>query len=232
MPREHLAPLIALALLLLPGAVWAQRAQSPSEATVFIRLIGSVHAEIDSGGVHQTKDLDHVEIASGSGFLISPYGYVLTNEHVIASGEELLVGPTGTKAKLTLKVSRIDVCLPPGALATSGLSSQCLEASVSASDATLDVAVLFISASNLPYVALGDSDAVVAGLPVDALGYPFGREVEVGKIATAPNLVPEVSTTPGSISALRPGDAGERRYLQVTNTLNPGNSGGPLLDRE
>jgi S1-C subfamily serine protease len=223
---------IALALILLPGAAWAQRAQSPSDATVYIRLIGSVHAEIDDGGGHRTMDLDHVELASGSGFLISPYGYILTNEHVIANGEELLVSRAGTKAKITMKVSRIDACLPRAALATSGLLSQCLEASVSASDAALDLAVLFVSASNLPYIALGDSDAVAAGVPVDALGYPFGRDVEVGKMATAPDLVPEVSTTPGNISALRPDEAGDRRYLQVTNTLNPGNSGGPLLDRD
>ena len=73
---------------------------------------------------------------------------------------------------------------------------------------------------------------VVPGLPVDALGYPFGREVEIGRVATAPDLVPDISTTPGAISALRANDAGERRYLQVTNSLNPGNSGGPLVTRD
>jgi len=129
-------------------------------------------------------------------------------------------------------VSRIDVCFPRGVLAAQGLSAQCAEASVSATDSTLDLAVLFVSGTDLPYVALGDSDAVLAGLSVDALGYPFGRDVEVGKVATAPDLVPEISTTPGAISALRAGDAGERRYLQITNNLNPGNSGGPLVDRD
>jgi S1-C subfamily serine protease len=65
------------------------------------------------------------------------------------------------------------------------MPSQCTEATVSAADAGLDLAVLFINTSNLPYVAIGDSDAVTAGHPVDALGYPFGPGVEVGKIATA-----------------------------------------------
>ena len=82
--------------------------------------------------------------------------------------------------------------------------SRCLEASVHSSDAALDLAVLFISASDLPYVALGDSDIVRTGQGVEALGYPFGRELEVGRVA-APELVPEISTSAGTISALRAG---------------------------
>jgi S1-C subfamily serine protease len=226
---------VFLALVLLPGAAHGQRANSPSDATVFIRLVGSVHVEVDDtaiGGGRRTADIDHIEIGSGSGFVISPYGYVLTNEHVIANGERLLARATGGKAKIAVTISRIDVCFPQSALAAYGLASQCTQASVSASDAALDLAVLFVSGTNLPYIALGDSDAATAGLAVDTLGYPFGRHVEVGRIASAPELVPEISTTPGAISALRSGEAGERRYLQITNTLNPGNSGGPLLDRD
>jgi hypothetical protein len=219
-------------LALLPGAVRAERAASPGDATVFVRLVGNIHAEIeDTTGVKRTADLDHVEIGTGSGFVISPLGYVLTNEHVIGD-HEFLVTSNGRQARVAVKVLRIQVCFPQAATGAQGVSSQCSEASVSASDPALDLAVLFINGTNLPYVALGDSDAVAAGLPVDALGYPFGRDVEVGKIATAPDLVPEISTTPGAISALRAGDAGERRYIQITNTLNPGNSGGPLVNRD
>ena len=182
--------------------------------------------------MRRTADIDQVEIGSGSGFVISQYGYILTNHHVIASGERLLARVTGGKAKIALTISRIDVCFPQSALAAYGLPSQCAQASVAASDAALDLAVLFVSGTNFPYIALGDSDIATTGLAVDTLGYPFGREVEVGKIASAPDLVPEISTTPGAISALRAGDSGERRYLQITNTLNPGNSGGPLIDRD
>jgi S1-C subfamily serine protease len=224
-----------LALVLLPAHAHGQRANSPSDATVFIRLVGSVHVEVDDtaiGGGRRVADVDHIEIGSGSGFVISPYGYVLTNQHVIADGERLLARATGGKAKIAVTISRIEVCFPQSALAAAGLPSQCLQASVTAADAALDLAVLFVSGPSFPYIALGDSDAVAAGVTVDTLGYPFGRDVEVGRIASAPDLVPEISTTPGAISALRAGDAGERRYLQITNTLNPGNSGGPLIDRD
>lgn len=226
---------VFLGLALLPGDAHAQRANAPSDATVFIRLVGSVHLEIDDtaiGGGRRTADIEHIEVGNGSGFVISPYGYILTNEHVIASGERLLAKATGGNAKIAVTISRIDVCFPQSALTAFGLASQCAQASVSASDAALDLAVLFVSGANFPYVALGDSDVATTGLAVDALGYPFGREVEVGKIGSAPDLVPEISTTPGAVSALRAGEAGERRYLQITNTLNPGNSGGPLIDRD
>ena len=103
---------------------------------------------------------------------------------------------------------------------------------MAASDPALDLAALFVNGSNLPYIALGDSDAVATGLQVDALGYPLGRDVEVGKVASVSTLVPDVSTTPGTVSAVRANDAGQRRYLQITNSVNPGNSGGPLLNRD
>jgi S1-C subfamily serine protease len=222
--------LVAACLPVATGGA-AERARTPADGTVFVRVIGSLHAEIEEAGVTQATDLDRVEIGTGSGFVISSSGYVLTNEHVIGNGVVVITRGT-KKAKLTLKVSSIHVCFPPEALAARGLLSPCSEASVAASDPTLDLAVLFISASNLPYVAFGDSDAVSAGQPVDALGYPFGRQLEVGKGATAPDLVPEISTTPGAISALRAGDAGERRFLQISNSVNPGNSGGPVVDRD
>jgi S1-C subfamily serine protease len=228
----RIALTLVAAVLLLPGRAHAERAKSPADATVYIRLVGSLHAEIDEAGLKRTIDVDRVEIATGSGFVISPFGYVVTNNHVVSGSEQFLLTRGIQQIKITTKVARIEVCFPQGTLAAHGMSSQCAEATVSAADAGLDLAVLFINASNLPYVAIGDSDAVTAGHPVDALGYPFGRDVEVGKIATARDIVPEISITPGAISALRTSDAGERRYLQITNSLNPGNSGGPLVDRD
>jgi S1-C subfamily serine protease len=209
----------------------AGRAKSPAEATVFIRLVGDVHVTVQEFGITTTADREHVEIGTGSGFVISPYGYVLTNAHVVHDGDRVSTSGTST-IKVTVKVSTIQVCFPAEAAAARGPASACSEASVAASDQTLDLAVLFVNGANLPYVALGDSDTVSSGQPINALGYPFGRRVEVGQSVTAPDLVPSVSTAPGAISAMRTGDAGERRYLQVTSAVNPGNSGGPVVDRD
>lgn len=223
--------MLALVALLVigQGQAVAQRAAVPADATVFIRLVGSVRVELDDAvNGRQTTELERVEIGTGSGFVISPHGYVLTNEHVV-SNSEFIIEDGPRKARFTLRVSRIDVCFGEGA--TDQGATRCLEASVHSSDAELDLAVLFISASNLPYVALGDSDVLRPGQSVDALGYPFGRQLEVGR-AAAPDLVPEVSTSVGTISAVRAGDKGERRALQINSTINPGNSGGPVVDQD
>jgi len=226
--------LLGAALLLTSISTFAQRAKSATDAAVFIRIVGSVHAEIEEFGVKRSVDLDRVEIGTGSGFMISPYGYVITNDHVVSDTEPIRITKIKgfQEAKFTFKTSRIDVCFQAEAAAVHGLASACSAASVVASDPALDLAVLFINGSNLPYIALGDSDVVTTGLQVDALGYPLGRDVEVGKAASVSTVAPDVSTTRGTVSALRANDAGERRFLQVTNSVHPGNSGGPLLNRD
>ncbi len=227
----RLTLVLAALLVIGQGQAEAQRADAPADATVFIRLVGSVRVELDEAGSgKQTTELERVEIGTGSGFVVSPHGYVLTNEHVV-SNSEFTVEDGPRKARFTLKVGRIDVCFGEGASAGNQGPTRCFEASVHSSDSQLDLAVLFISASDLPYVALGDSDVVRTGQSVDALGYPFGRQLEVGRVA-APDLVPEISTSAGTISALRAGDSGERRALQINSTINPGNSGGPIVDQD
>ena len=99
---------LVLAFALMPCAASAQRARSPADATVFIRLIGTVHAEIDDGGIKRTVDVERVEIGTGSGFVISSHGYVVTNAHVVESGEPLRLTKGLKTATITLKVSSID----------------------------------------------------------------------------------------------------------------------------
>jgi len=138
--------LLALVLLFAVRPADAQREKSPADAAVFIRLAGSLHADIEEFGVRRAVDLDNVEIGTGSGFVISPFGYVLTNDHVV-SHEQMLLTRGFQQIRVAVNVARIDVCFRPGSPVTRGLTS-CLPASVTASDPALDLAVLFVSGSN------------------------------------------------------------------------------------
>jgi serine protease Do len=129
----------------------------------------------------------------GSGFIISPDGYVLTNAHVVADASEVVVALTDRR-EFTAKVVGVD----KGS----------------------DVAVLKISATNLPTVHFGDSTALRPGQWAIAIGSPFGFDNSV---------------TAGVISATgRPllDDEGHSfvPYIQTDAAVNPGNSGGPLFN--
>ena len=218
----------ALLVSVLP-AVAGERAKSPADATVLIRLVGSVRAELDIMGQKDVITRDRIEIGSGSGFVISPDGHVLTNEHVVSNSEITVQDGPLRKAVISVKVSRIEVCYPPESIAARGGTPACAEASISAVDPDLDLAVLYAGGSNQPYLAFGDSDVITSGQPVQALGFPFGRTLNIGRNTLA-SVVPEITTTVGTISALRTNTAGERGVVQIDANINPGNSGGPLVN--
>jgi S1-C subfamily serine protease len=219
MPVAGAPALVALVL----GTAAAPAA--PSEATVFIRVVGDVVAEY----VHGWKQVEaerEVALGTGSGVIVAESGYVLTNRHVV-SGSEVTVPssrPGLSDVKVRLDVKRIEVVLGGG----SG-EERVLDATLTAEDPRLDLALLSVSANDLPWLALGDSDALEQGQAVTAWGYPLGTRTEVGRQRRSAEA-PGVAASPGSVAALRADDAGEARYIQTDVTLNPGNSGGPLVD--
>merc|ERR1719240_532072 len=132
--------------------------------------------------------------SAGSGFILSPDGYVLTNAHVV-----------GDAAAVNLTL-------------TDGRS---LRAAVQGRDVATDLALLRTdSASGLPFASLGDSDELQVGQLVVAIGNPLGFQSTV---------------SPGVVSALgRSLKAKDGMMIegivQTDVALNPGNSGGPLVD--
>ena len=127
----------------------------------------------------------------GSGVIISASGYILTNNHVIEGADE------------------IEVVL---ADARKG------KAKVIGTDPETDLAILKIELDKLPVIVLGNSDALLVGDPVLAIGNPFG----VGQTVTG-----------GIVSALGRSKLGINtfeNFIQTDAAINPGNSGGALVD--
>ena len=132
----------------------------------------------------------------GTGFIVSDEGYIATNYHVVENADKITV---------TL------------------YNGEVYEASLIGGDEVADLAVIKINAKNLPVAELGDSDALVQGQSVVAIGTPAG--IEFAWTATG-----------GMVSAInRVVDVNSRKTMTVIQTdasINPGNSGGPLLDTQ
>ena len=126
----------------------------------------------------------------GSGFIISPDGYIVTNRHVVKGDSEI-------KVRL--------------------LDRREYTARIIGTDKRTDLALIKINAKHLPTLSFGDSNRLKVGQWVLAIGNPFGFDY---------------SATQGIISALKrnlPNDS-YVPFIQTDAAVNPGNSGGPLLD--
>jgi S1-C subfamily serine protease len=203
-----------------------ERVADPTAASVFIRVLGKVEIEVDSSWVLSAEERD-VELGTGSGFVFTPYGHVLTNHHVV-SGDSFAKRLGDREVRTRLSVERIEVLLRTQDPDSPTLA---LPASVEVTDPELDLAVLSVAGASLPYLALGDSDAAEPGEDVRVYGFPFGRHLEVAQEEQS-DVVPAVSVSRGTVSAVRGDATGNAAFLQTSATVNPGNSGGPMVDAE
>ena len=218
-PTVRLA-LLALALT-LPASTGFAEAGPPTEATVFIRVFGELRGEFQHAW-KETVEVRDVEVATGSGFVVSPGGYVLTNHHVVA-GDQRVIRREGREVRVQVEVTRIEVVFP-------GDGTR-LDARVEATDPDVDLAVLSVAGAGLPFIGLGDSDALRPGQPIEVMGYPLGRAVDVGRSSRA-DAVLQPTVSRGTVAALRTGEEGDARYIQTDAAVHPGSSGGPMLDEE
>lgn len=154
-------------------------------------VVGITTVSIQQFGFFQ-QEVDGV----GSGVIVDSNGYILTNAHVINSGN----------------AKNIKVLFNNG---------DKKEAKVLWYDSLLDLAVVKVDATGLPIAKLGDSDDLIIGETVIAIGNPLGLEFQS-------------TVTSGIISGLNRtitvGNNVIEDLIQTDASINPGNSGGPLLN--
>lgn len=137
----------------------------------------------DHGGNGIPEDFDSE--SSGSGFIISKDGYVLTNNHVVAGADEVTVRLTDRRQFV---------------------------AKVIGTDVRSDIALLKIDAKDLPYVKTGSSESLKVGEWVLAIGSPFGFDFSVtaGIVSAKQRALPNESYIPfiQTDVAINPGNSG------------------------
>ena len=137
----------------------------------------------------------------GSGLIFSPDGYIITNAHVVSNA------------------NKIDVTL---------IGGKTFEAKIVGIDKLTDLALIKIEVKNLNAAKLGNSDLLMVGQEIIALGNPLGLF----------NVSHQPTATSGIISGINV-DFGLKNniyvyqdMIQTDASINPGNSGGPLIDME
>ncbi len=173
-------------------------ADSPDEALdaysrAVVGAVGSVGPAVVSVYVGGASEAARARGGAGSGVVVTPDGYLLTNEHVVQNVQDARVAFVDGRSASATVVGR---------------------------DPSTDLAVLRAQAASLPYARLTTTPPLRVGQLVVAVGNPFGFESTVSA---------------GVVSAL--GRSLRSRHgrliegvVQHTAALNPGNSGGPLVD--
>ena len=136
---------------------------------------------------------DNVSIGFGSGVVISPDGYIVTNNHVVENARKVVVTFNDKHKR---------------------------EATIIGNDPTTDIALIKVDATDLEYLTFGDSDKVRVGEWVLAVGNPFNL--------TSTVTAGIVSAKARNINIL--GEGTIESFIQTDAAVNPGNSGGALVN--
>ena len=178
-------------------------AESSADAVVYVKVTVKTTQEYDLPPMFRyffglPESQEYEQQGSGSGVIIRPDGYIVTNNHVVQGA---------TKIEVTLN------------------NNKSYEARVIGTDPATDVALIKIDAEGLPIVPFGDSDQLRLGEWVLAIGSPLGEQLK-GTI------------TAGIVSAKGrslPNYTGEFKiesFIQTDAAVNPGNSGGALVNKK
>ena len=177
--------------------------QQPGDMQDFFnRFFGGQGGDDDGNGMDGIGE----RRALGSGFIVDPRGYIITNNHVVDKADKIYV-------RLSTDPDN-------------GPEAEGRPAHIVGVDKDTDIAVIKIDADKpLPTIKLGNSDGAQVGDWVLAVGSPFGlsQTVSAGIVSAKNRSIDEPSPSGVSQSQFQ-------RFIQTDAAINPGNSGGPLVD--
>lgn len=172
----------------------------PSVVQIYASSFGPLE-----GSASPSRALIGSQQATGSGIILDPDGYILTNQHVIAGARRIRV-----------RLSPVATGLDPGASILQR-GGELVGAQVVGVDAETDLALLKVARSDLPHLEFGDSDEVFQGQLVFAFGSPLGLENSIS-FGVVSHVARQLERDHPMI------------YIQTDVAINPGNSGGPLVN--
>ncbi len=220
MNNKYRLILIGLSLLLLSQVIHSQDSVYQSRQSAITRAIKKVSPAVASINVVQLREYTTNSLfddpffrqlfpyelhrervkSTGSGVVISPDGYVITNHHVLENALEIVVTLPGGKE---------------------------YSAEIIGMDKVTDLALIKLEGSNFPYAEIGKSDNLIIGEWVVALGNPFGLfDVNNEPTATA-GIISAVNMDFGTMES---SGRVYQDMIQTDAAINPGNSGGPLVN--
>jgi serine protease Do len=167
-----------------------------------VQIVSSGYGPITGGATGETVLAK--QQSGGSGVIVDPAGYIVTNNHVVEGAQRIQVLLTSGH---DAPAGRRSILKPRAEMRTAQLIGV---------DAETDLAVLRIDGAGLPFLQFGDSEALRPGQIAFAFGSPLGLENSV---------------TMGVVSSVaRQLEADDSMiYIQTDAAINPGNSGGPLV---
>jgi serine protease Do len=184
-------PVVVNVITTSKASAQASRSGAPQENDPMHEFFRRFIPDLPPGGGPGAPEQGPERVGLGSGFIITPDGYILTNAHVVADSDDVTVRLSDAKREFKAKVVGVD--------------------------RRTDVALIKVDAHDLPSAKLGNSSQVEPGQWVAAIGSPFGfdNSISAGIVSATRRALPDESFVP---------------FIQTDVAVNPGNSGGPLIN--